>query len=60
MRAVTTSARIAMTLADLAGAPESFGLQSPAVLIFGEVARLADPALVEDVLSHPNASRLYA
>jgi uroporphyrin-III C-methyltransferase/precorrin-2 dehydrogenase/sirohydrochlorin ferrochelatase len=52
--------RIAMTLADLAGAPESFGLKSPAVLIFGEVARLADPALVEDVLSHPNASRLYA
>lgn len=52
--------RIATTLADLAAAPERLGLQSPAVLIFGEVAGLADGALVEDVLQLAEARRVYA
>ena len=52
--------RIATTLAELAAAPERLGLQSPAVLIFGEVAGLADASLVEDVLQLPEVRRAYA
>ena len=48
------------TLAELAAAPDRLGLQSPAVLIFGEVARLADASLVEDVLSLEEVRRAYA
>ena len=52
--------RIAFTLAALAAEPERLGLQSPAVLIFGEVAGLADASLVEDVLSLEEVRRAYA
>jgi uroporphyrin-III C-methyltransferase/precorrin-2 dehydrogenase/sirohydrochlorin ferrochelatase len=52
--------RIATTLAELAASPERLGLQSPAVLIFGEVAGLADASLVEDVLELEEVRRLYA
>jgi uroporphyrin-III C-methyltransferase/precorrin-2 dehydrogenase/sirohydrochlorin ferrochelatase len=52
--------RIAFTLAELAAEPERLGLQSPAVLIFGDVAGLADASLVEDVLSLEEVRRAYA
>jgi uroporphyrin-III C-methyltransferase/precorrin-2 dehydrogenase/sirohydrochlorin ferrochelatase len=53
-----TERRIATTLADLAAEPERLQLQSPAILIFGEVAGLPTSGLVEDVLSE--LSRAYA
>jgi uroporphyrin-III C-methyltransferase/precorrin-2 dehydrogenase/sirohydrochlorin ferrochelatase len=43
--------RVAATIADLASHPERFGLKSPAILIFGEVAGLPAHGLVEDVLA---------
>jgi uroporphyrin-III C-methyltransferase/precorrin-2 dehydrogenase/sirohydrochlorin ferrochelatase len=52
--------RIATTLAELVTAPERLGLQSPAVLIFGEVAGLADASLVEDLLQLAEVRRVYA
>jgi uroporphyrin-III C-methyltransferase len=52
--------RIAFTLAALAAEPERLGLQSPAVLIFGDVAGWADASLVEDVLSLEEVRRAYA
>jgi uroporphyrin-III C-methyltransferase/precorrin-2 dehydrogenase/sirohydrochlorin ferrochelatase len=52
--------RIATSVAELAQAPERLGLQSPAVLIFGKVAGLADASLVEDVLSLEEVRRAYA
>ena len=52
--------RVATTLAELAAAPERLELNSPAVLIFGEVAGLTASGLVEDVLSLPELSRAYA
>jgi uroporphyrin-III C-methyltransferase/precorrin-2 dehydrogenase/sirohydrochlorin ferrochelatase len=52
--------RIATTVAELASEPERLGLRSPAVLIFGEVARLADASLLEDVLSLEQVRRAYA
>jgi siroheme synthase len=52
--------RIAFTLAALVAEPERLGLQSPAVLIFGDVAGLADASLVEDVLSLEEVRRAYA
>jgi uroporphyrin-III C-methyltransferase / precorrin-2 dehydrogenase / sirohydrochlorin ferrochelatase len=52
--------RVAATLADLAAAPERLRLQSPAILIFGEVAGLPAAGLVEDVLSLTEARRAYA
>jgi uroporphyrin-III C-methyltransferase / precorrin-2 dehydrogenase / sirohydrochlorin ferrochelatase len=53
-----TERRIATTLAELAAEPERLQLQSPAILIFGEVAGLPTSGLVEDVLSE--LSRAYA
>jgi len=55
-----TERRIATTLAELAAAPERLQLQSPAILIFGEVAGLSTSGLVEDVLSLTELSRAYA
>ena len=55
-----TERRIATTLAELAAAPERLRLQSPAILIFGEVAGLSTSGLVEDVLSLTELSRAYA
>jgi uroporphyrin-III C-methyltransferase/precorrin-2 dehydrogenase/sirohydrochlorin ferrochelatase len=52
--------RIAATLGDLAAHPERLGLKSPAVLIFGDVAGLADAALLDDVLATEHARRVYA
>jgi uroporphyrin-III C-methyltransferase/precorrin-2 dehydrogenase/sirohydrochlorin ferrochelatase len=52
--------RLLTSLADLAGAPERLGLNSPAILIFGEVAGLADAGAVEDVLAIPEVRRGYA
>ncbi len=52
--------RLAVTLAGLASAPERLGLKSPAVLIIGEVAALADQSLIEDVLGQAEARRAYA
>jgi uroporphyrin-III C-methyltransferase/precorrin-2 dehydrogenase/sirohydrochlorin ferrochelatase len=52
--------RLLTTIADLAGDPERLALNSPAVLIFGEVARLSDARLVEEVLSLPEVRRAYA
>ena len=55
-----TERRIATTLAELAAAPERLQLQSPAILIFGEVAGLSTSGLVEDALSLTELSRAYA
>jgi uroporphyrin-III C-methyltransferase / precorrin-2 dehydrogenase / sirohydrochlorin ferrochelatase len=55
-----TECRIATTLAKLAADPERLHLKSPAVLIFGEVAGLPAPGLIEDVLSLTELSRAYA
>ena len=52
--------RVATTLAELAADPERLQLNSPAILIFGEVARLSAAGLVEDVLSSPGVRRAYA
>ena len=52
--------RVATTLAELAASPERLELNSPAVLIFGEVAGLPASGLVEDALSSPELSRAYA
>src|SRR5215470_5180196 len=55
-----TERRVSITLAELAAAPERLQLQSPAILIFGEVAGLPAAGLVEDVLSLAELSRAYA
>ena len=52
--------RVATTLAELAADPERLQLNSPAILIFGEVAGLPAAGLVEDVLSSPEVRRAYA
>jgi uroporphyrin-III C-methyltransferase/precorrin-2 dehydrogenase/sirohydrochlorin ferrochelatase len=52
--------RVATTLAELAAAPERLQLNSPAILIFGEVAGLPAARRVEDALSSPELSRAYA
>ncbi|HEU0016844.1 MAG TPA: uroporphyrinogen-III C-methyltransferase, partial [Methyloceanibacter sp.] len=52
--------RVATTLAELAAEPDRLQLQSPAILIFGEVAGLPAAGLVEDVLSSPEVRRAYA
>ena len=52
--------RVAATVAELAAHPESLGLKSPAVLIFGEVAGLPAAGVVEDVLSRRELRRVYA
>ena len=43
--------RVAATIADLAAHPERLGLNSPAILIFGEVAGLQAQGVVEDILA---------
>ena len=55
-----TERRVAITLAELAAAPERLQLQSPAIVIFGEVAGLPAAGFVEDVLSLAELSRCYA
>jgi uroporphyrin-III C-methyltransferase / precorrin-2 dehydrogenase / sirohydrochlorin ferrochelatase len=52
--------RMGTTIAALAAHPESLGLKSPAVLIFGEVAGLQTAGVVEDVLSLEEVKRAYA
>ncbi|HUU65717.1 MAG TPA: siroheme synthase CysG [Methyloceanibacter sp.] len=52
--------RIATTIAALAAHPESLGLKSPAVLIFGEVAGLPTSGVVEDILGSEEVKRAYA
>ena len=52
--------RVGTTIAALAGHPESLGLRSPAVLIFGEVAGLQAAGVVEDILSLEEVKRAYA
>jgi uroporphyrin-III C-methyltransferase / precorrin-2 dehydrogenase / sirohydrochlorin ferrochelatase len=52
--------RVATNIAALAARPESLGLKSPAVLIFGEVAGLPASGVVEDILSLPELARVYA
>ena len=52
--------RVAITLAELAADPERLQLNSPAILIFGEVAGLPAAGLVEDVLLSPEVRRAYA
>jgi len=43
--------RVLATIAELAAHPERLGLNSPAVLIFGEVAGLPASGIVEDILA---------
>jgi uroporphyrin-III C-methyltransferase/precorrin-2 dehydrogenase/sirohydrochlorin ferrochelatase len=43
--------RVLATVAELAAHPERLGLNSPAVLIFGEVAGLPAHGVIEDILS---------
>ncbi len=52
--------RVATTVAELANAPERLRLNSPAILIFGEVAGLPAAGRVEDALASPELSRAYA
>jgi uroporphyrin-III C-methyltransferase/precorrin-2 dehydrogenase/sirohydrochlorin ferrochelatase len=52
--------RVATTIAALAAHPESLGLKSPAVLIFGEVAGLPTSGVVEDILASEEVKRAYA
>jgi uroporphyrin-III C-methyltransferase/precorrin-2 dehydrogenase/sirohydrochlorin ferrochelatase len=52
--------RVATTLVDLAAHAERMRLESPAVLIFGEVAGLPAAGVVEQVLSLPEVRRAYA
>ena len=59
-RSRDTERRVSSTVAELAATPERLELNSPAVLIFGEVAGLTASGLVEDVLSLPELSRAYA
>jgi uroporphyrin-III C-methyltransferase/precorrin-2 dehydrogenase/sirohydrochlorin ferrochelatase len=49
--------RVAATIADLATNPERLGLNSPAILIFGEVAGLPAYGIVEDVLAAEELKR---
>jgi uroporphyrin-III C-methyltransferase/precorrin-2 dehydrogenase/sirohydrochlorin ferrochelatase len=52
--------RVATTVAELAADPSRLGLNSPAILIFGEVAGLPAHGVVEDVLSLAEVRRAYA
>jgi uroporphyrin-III C-methyltransferase / precorrin-2 dehydrogenase / sirohydrochlorin ferrochelatase len=52
--------RVATTVAALAAHPESLGLKSPAVLIFGEVAGLPASGVVEEILTSEEVARAYA
>ncbi len=52
--------RIASTISTLAADPDSLGLSSPAVLIFGEVAGLPAAGAVETILAHEEVVRAYA
>ncbi|ODS00414.1 hypothetical protein AUC69_00645 [Methyloceanibacter superfactus] len=54
-----TERRVATTIAALAAHPESLGLKSPAVLIFGEVAGLPASGVVEDILASEEVKRAY-
>jgi uroporphyrin-III C-methyltransferase / precorrin-2 dehydrogenase / sirohydrochlorin ferrochelatase len=54
-----TERRVATTIAALAAHPESLGLKSPAVLIFGEVAGLPASGIVEDILASEEVKRAY-
>ena len=49
--------RVAATIAELAAHPERLGLESPAVLIFGEVAGLPASGVVEDILAAEEVAR---
>ena len=55
-----TERRVSTTIATLAAHPESLGLKSPAVLIFGEVAGLPASGVVEDILASEEVKRAYA
>jgi uroporphyrin-III C-methyltransferase/precorrin-2 dehydrogenase/sirohydrochlorin ferrochelatase len=52
--------RVATNLAELAAAPERLQLNSPAILIFGEVAGLPTAGRVEDALSLSEVRKAYA
>ena len=52
--------RVATTISVLAAHPDSLGLKSPAVLIFGEVAGLPVAGVVETVLAHEEVKHAYA
>jgi uroporphyrin-III C-methyltransferase / precorrin-2 dehydrogenase / sirohydrochlorin ferrochelatase len=52
--------RIATTLAELAADPARVGLNSPAVLLFGEVAGLPVAGAVDQILDLPEVRRAYA
>jgi siroheme synthase len=45
--------RVLSTIGEVASAPQSLGLKSPAVLIFGEVAGLEAAGVVEHAASLP-------
>ena len=52
--------RVATNISAFAANPESLGLSSPAVLIFGEVAGLPASGAVEDGLARVEVARAYA
>ena len=52
--------RVATTIADLAAHPQSLGVKSPAILIFGEVAGLPASGVVEDILASEEVKRVSA
>jgi uroporphyrin-III C-methyltransferase/precorrin-2 dehydrogenase/sirohydrochlorin ferrochelatase len=49
--------RVLATIAELAAHPERLGLESPAVLIFGEVAGLPAAGVIEDILAAEELKR---
>jgi siroheme synthase len=52
--------RVATSISALAAHPESLGLRSPAVLIFGEVCGLPAAGVIEDILDNEEVKRVYA
>ena len=52
--------RVAASLAELAAHPERLELNSPAVILIGEVAGLPAAGLVDQVLASPEVARAYA
>ena len=52
--------RVTASLAELAAHPERLELNSPAVILIGEVAGLPAAGLVDQILASPEVARVYA
>jgi siroheme synthase len=52
--------RVTTSLAELAADPARLGLNSPAVLLFGQLAGLPVAGAVDQILDLPEVGRVYA